>query len=158
MSRWAHVAGIVRLDNILLAMVDPEKLAKVNAIRGVYGKDNIDPVQEATDKVMAAFKENIPTGSEGPLMLKLHIWPQVEFDEYIAGETLTKGSLYWADMIISGDLRDKTDAVHHEVSDWIRAVVLPEGVGIRQGAITIDLEGKAPSVYTCQANKWVCRR
>lgn len=158
MSNWTHISAIVRLDNMLLAMIMPEKLKAVNVIRDLHGQKPIDPVQEAIDNVLEHFNKEVPTGSEGPLNIALHVWPTSEDFDLAGGTThLFKGSMYWADIIISGDLRDFDDPF--EVEDWLRERCddLPKGMMVRCGAFHAYSEAGETSTMFHDGESWSAR-
>jgi len=57
MSRWTHVAGIIRVDAIPIA-----------------------PVMGSLKEVRRIFSENIPEGSEGPLGFDIIPYPNYEYN------------------------------------------------------------------------------
>jgi len=136
MSNWTHVSAIVRLNNMKAAIINPQKLSSTNVIRELHGMDPIDPVKMFTDEILDAFNRSVPCGSEGPLKFALRIWPTGEgFGMAGCTSHLTKGSLYWGDVIISGDLRDFDDP--DLVLQWLEmsCEALPQGVGVRDGTL-----------------------
>lgn len=156
MSNWTHVAAIVRLNNMLLAMVNPQKLKTVNVMRELQNLDPIDPEMQARDDVMECFNTDVPGGSEGPLKIALYLWPTTEDFDKISGTThLYKGSMYWGDVIISGDLRDFDEP--EKVADWLkeRTENLPNGVGVRGGTLLAHSELGKCYVMHNDGSGWV---
>jgi len=132
-----------------LVMINPQKLEVFNAIRELHGGGPIEPVKDAIDEILKHFNVDVPTGSEGLVKIAMHVWPTTEDFDKIGGTThIYKGSLYWADILISGDLRDFDNP--KSVAAWLmkRTENLPEGVGLRDGTLLAYSEdGKSYSMH-----------
>ena len=61
MSRWMHLAGIVRIDHLHISPLQPR-----------FGEEG----------VIAVFKKNMPRGSEGPPLFHAHQWPVKSMDDH----------------------------------------------------------------------------
>jgi len=109
MSRWTHVAGIIRVDAI-----------------------PIPPFMPSIRDVEAAFGENIPEGSEGPI--KVSVYPY-SFSDY---------NVCFCQVIIYGDLRDFGEIEEIEqIIEWIEQgckKLKEKYYVIRQGVVQIDDE------------------
>ena len=135
MSRWMHLAGIVRIDHFSLSPYD----------------------KFDTDKVISVFKKHMPTGSEGPPLFHAHRWPKkaMEDHDWNATDELSQGSMYWGDFYVSADLRDKgdTDDDVLEVIGWFKKACLEltqlyPGTMIRQAILQIEVEYKTTTIIS----------
>ena len=135
MSRWTHLAGIVRIDHFTISLFD----------------------KFDEDEVIKVFKENMPRGSEGPPLFHTHRWPRKEIadHDWNATDELSEGSLYWGDFYVSADLRDKgdTDDDVLEIIGWfkkacLKLVQLHPGTMIRQAILQIEVEYKKTTLLS----------
>ncbi len=136
MSRWTHLAGIVRIDNLRMSHLQP----LLNE-----------------EKVIQVFKKNMPRGSEGPPLFHAHQWPVKSMDDHDwdATDELSEGAMYWGDFYVSADLRDKgdTDDDVLEIIDWfkkacLKLVQLNPGTMIRQAILQIEVEYKTTTLLS----------
>ncbi len=136
MSRWMHLAGIVRIDHF-----------------------HISPLQPHFDEeeVIAIFKKDMPRGSEGPPLFHAHKWPTKNINEqdWNATDELSEGAIYWGDFYVSADLRDKgdTDDDVLEVIGWFKKACLElvqsySGTMIRQAILQIEVEYKTTTIIS----------
>jgi len=155
MSNWLHVAGIVRIDNIRLAMVNQSKVDQVNALKDIFGQEKIDFRKDFKDVITKRFEENIPRGSEGTMKLTVLDYPvEEDWDKYDPKVNLSQGSLYWGDVIFSGDLRDEDN--FRIISNWLNSIEIPEGCMVRNGVATIDDETSIHVVHwSSDDSRWI---
>ena len=134
MSRWTHLAGIVRIDHFAIR---PDKFDEAEVIK--------------------VFKKNMPRGSEGPPLFHAHAWPKksMEDHDWDATDELSEGSFYWGDLYVSADLRDKgeTDDDVLEIIGWFKnacleLVQLHPGTMIRQAILQIEVEYKPTTLLS----------
>ena len=142
MSRWTHIAGLVRIDHLSLSMFGKSD---------TFGKLS----------VVSTFSENIPKGSEGPALLHVHAWrvASMEKHDWEATDELMEGSVYWGDLIVCGDLRDVGDASDEldGIKTWFSdcCSTLQEkypGTLIRQAILQINVEYKDTILYSWTGN------
>lgn len=135
MSRWTHLAGIVRIDGILHP-----------------------PTQEA---VLDVFRKDVPRGSEGPVLLHVHAWRRVPLERHNweAVDEITEGAVYWGDIIICGDLRDVGDDLEEVkgIAEWFkgRCDALKEIplTLIRQAVLQINIEYGDTIIHSWTGNE-----
>lgn len=141
MSRWMHLAGIVRIDHFSLNR---------------FG-------ELETDEVIKVFTENMPRGSEGPPLFHAHQWVKksMEDHDWDATDELSEGSLYWGDFYVSADLRDKgdTDDDILEVIGWFKNACLElkkrcRGAMVRQAILQIEVEYKRTTILSLTGETW----
>jgi len=134
MSKWTHVAGIVRYDMFSIGrpVTEPEFYA-----------------YKWSDSERARDKCNVPCGSEGSLTVNKH-------DVY---RTDNQAFVTYA---FSGDLRDYSyEDDHEELEKWIQSLI-PDSktnpVMIRQAVFQVDYEDRDGTViyqYDNELNKFV---
>lgn len=140
MSKWTHVAGHIRVDWVIGALGDRTKFPRLDEM-----------FEQALYKV---YTKNAPSGSEGPIRIHVHNWPRVEIEEYQPEIHVTTGSLYWGDVTLSGDLRDRGDnGIIEEIAEWLRGVKLPETAIIRGGVVAVEVEGGRVAVILYDAEE-----
>lgn len=88
MSQWTHLAGIIRLDNLLRRMAYNPPTA---------------------EDVIRILLEDAPVGSEGGCQFHVIEWPEVDSYKEKDHTNVHEGGVYWGDAIISADLRDVGD-------------------------------------------------
>lgn len=119
MSRWTHVAGIIRIDSImrhLKPVMEPD-LGRIISWEDMCDADEEDSI--------------VPIGSEGSLHWSFE-------------ETGSTSSVSWGNLHISGDLRDYED--DEAIIEWIKSSTQSNDWFIRQAIITIEVEGNAIKV------------
>jgi len=122
MSKWTHVAGIIRVDTI------------VALTGGNPRHDLLDVLGPVSTFHVPRDDTTLPYGSEGSL-------------EYDIIRTGTDNSMSWGYVAIYGDLRDYTD--HLEIIDWLEKTVndiYAKGIWIRNVSMCIDVESN-PTTY-----------
>ena len=136
MSNWTHVAGIVRIDNIVGSTDFSEK-----TIRDIIGKElRFDDTPEVWDDAYEYPGDYLPLGSEGSLYAT--IW-----------KNPNKGSLDAYTVSIFGDLRDHDSAI--DVVKWFKnKVVILDCVsfGIRNACVTARNETNGVTNWTYDDN------
>ena len=143
MSKWTHLAGLVRIDYIghLVNRFQP------------FGEKYIIDV----------FKEGRPMGSEIGALLHVNHWKQCDIYELKrdAVDENCEGAAYWGDLSISADLRDfgeeKSDI--DSVVEWFKKACvelceLYKGAFIRQAILQIEVEYGNTFVVSYVGNKW----
>ena len=123
MSRWTHVAGVVRIDDL--------PFLKATAWDAYFGKQclwNDDCWEDARKHP----EEYLPMGSEGTLHSQLWVNPDTRA---MAAYTL----------MVFGDLRDYDTP--QEIIDWFKKKVFGIPL-VRQAVITVELEGATPLTWT----------
>ena len=119
MSRWTHVAGIIRIDSIMRHM---KPVTEPDLGRIISWEDMCDADEE--DSI-------VPIGSEGSLHWSFE-------------KTGSESSVSWGNLHISGDLRDYED--DEAIIEWIKSSTQSNDWFIRQAIITIEVEGNAIKV------------
>ena len=110
MSYWTHVNGVIRVDSA------PLKNKEIKALFKTCKYDS--PVED--------WKAcNVPRGSEGSLQVLLHF----NHDRYEACKIT---------MTIYGDLRGFEESQHHEIIEWINAIITDNEMSVRDGVLTLN--------------------
>lgn len=110
MSYWTHVNGAIRVDST------PLKNKEIKALFKTCKYDS--PVED--------WKAcNVPRGSEGSLQVLLHF----NHDKYEACKIT---------MTIYGDLRGFEESQHHEIIEWINAIITDNEMSVRDGVLTLN--------------------
>lgn len=142
MSQWTHLAGIIRIDNLLR--------------RIAYNP----PTAEDVIKILL---EDAPTGSEGGCLFHFVKWPEVDSYKEKDHTNLHEGGIYWGDALISADLRDvgDDDGEIEEIKQWFMGLAkkfLDGKLTIRQAVLEIEVEYKYHRVLNLvdqQENTWI---
>ena len=128
MSRWTHLAGIIRIDNLLRRMA---------------------PRAPTAEDVIRILLEDAPMGSEGGCLIHFIEWPEIDNDNYKEKDhTNVYGSgIYWGDAIISADLRDvgDDDEELESIKKWFTGLATKfwdEKLVMRQAVLEIEVEYK----------------
>ncbi len=126
MSQWTHLAGIIRIDNLLRRMT---------------------PQAPDANTVMKILQEDAPMGSEGGCQLHFIKWPEIEFSKEKDHTNVYEGGIYWGDAIISADLRDvgRDDGEIEEIKQWFTGLAkkfIDRQLIIRQAVLEIEVEYK----------------
>lgn len=145
MSQWTHLAGIIRLDNL-------RRRVAFNA-----------PTE---DLVMKILLEGAPRGSEGGCSVYFHEWPETKNYDEKDHTNIHEGSTYWADVIISADLRDVGDNEEdiEKIKAWFTGInkkLWDAKLITRQAVLQIEVEYKYWDILTLedpQDNKWIITR
>ncbi len=147
MSRWTHLAGIIRIDNFIQAVRLPG-----------MGK----PIDE--HRILQKAKAGMPSGSEGPVMMHVHVWKRRDISDFDWNgiDTISDGSIYWGDLIISGDLRDRGDDPEDvpKMAKWFRELVQSlkdmGGLMVRQAVLNIEVESLSRTTisFDSMSEKW----
>ena len=114
MSQWTHIAGLIRVDDLVLSPLDnpKEKIARAFGNTAKY-----ESSKETWDKC------NVPYGSEGSV-------------QYQIERTGSNNELAWGVVFIWGDLRNYSGA--NEIYDWL--VNACKDLMIRSCIVKIDIE------------------
>lgn len=123
MSRWTHVAGVVRIDDL--------PFLKATNWDDYFGKQclwNDDCWEDARNHP----EEYLPMGSEGTLHSQLWANPD-------------KRAMAAYTLMVFGDLRDYDTP--QEIIDWFKKKVFGIPL-VRQAVITVELEGAEPLTWT----------
>lgn len=88
MSQWTHLAGIIRIDNLMRHM---------------------SPMAPIGVDVMKILIKDAPMGSEGGCLAKFVEWPVADSFEEKDHTNVHSAGTYWGDAIISADLRNVGD-------------------------------------------------
>lgn len=155
-SKWTHVAGIFRIDWFYGPMIDQRKLSSINQIRSLlHGAEEIDPEKDFTYNLVKCIKDNIPIGSEGPLRVYVHKWPRNDdWDTYDPSREVTKGSTYWGDVLVTGDLRDFDDI--DDIARWLMGIELPDGSYFRGGVLEVQAGSRRRVIFTLnEDSEWM---
>ncbi len=142
MSRWTHLAGIIRIDN-LLRHVTPE---------APTGMD-----------VMRILLNYAPMGSEGGCLAKFVEWPVADSFEEKDHTNVYSAGTYWGDAIISADLRDvgDDDEEIEGIKRWFTGLAekfWDAKLLMRQAVLEIDVEYKYSRVLQLvdqEENIWI---
>lgn len=124
MSRWTHVAGIIRIDDLPF-------LGENNWME-YFGKEvHFSSPMDVWKDLDEHPEDYLPTGSEGSLHSSL--WKNPD-DHSLAAYTL----------MIFGDLRDYDTP--EKIIEWFKEKLSGIPV-VRQAVITVETEGLEPVVY-----------
>jgi len=142
MSRWTHLAGIIRLDNLLR---------------------RIAPNAPTAEDVIRVLLEDAPVGSEGGCLFHFVKWPEVDDYDDKDHTNVYEASIYWGAAIISADLRDVGDdeAEIEDIKQWFTGLakkLLDAKLIIRQAILEIEVEYKYNRVLQLidqVENEWV---
>jgi hypothetical protein len=134
MSKWTHLAGIIRLDN--LSRLFP------------FGK------RPREADILSCFKPDLPKGSEVGTRIGLHVWETTNSYERASDslDLMYEGRSYWGDIIISADLRNVGDDPQdvQRIRGWFEEscdrLKKLTGIMIRQAILQIEVEFS--STYT----------
>ena len=133
MSRWLHVAAIVRIDSFGGLFEDEsECLTKeMDSIKNVFGRQLLFDDHKAWEEYREHPERFLPMGSEGSLQMSLWINPK----DYMAARYTVS---------IFGDLRDRFNC--QSIIDWFKdRCGKMESWAIRNACITVTNE---VSTYT----------
>ncbi len=141
MSRWTHLAGIIRIDNILRSMT---------------------PEAPTAEDVIRILLEDAPVGSEGGCLFHFHKWPIVDDYKEENHTNIYESVIYWGDAIISADLRDvgDDDEEIEAIKQWFTGLakkLFEAKMTIRQAVLEIEVEYKYNRVLQLidqEENKW----
>ncbi len=142
MSRWTHLAGIIRIDNIMRRIARSAPTA---------------------EDVIRILKEDAPMGSEGGCLLHFVEWPEVDSYEKKDHTNIHESGVYWGDAIISADLRDigDDDEEIEGIKQWFTGLAKKfwdAKIIIRQAVLEIEVEYKYQRVLHLidqVENKWI---
>lgn len=110
MSYWTHVNGAIRVDSVPL---------KNKEIKALFKTCKFGSPAEDWEVC------NVPRGSEGSLQVLLHF----NHDKYEACKIA---------MTIYGDLRGFDESQHHEIIEWINAIITDNEMSVRDGVLTLN--------------------
>ena len=110
MSYWTHVNGSIRVDDTPLTDKQIKALFRTCSFKS-----------PAADWEAC----NVPRGKEG----SLHVDLNFNYDKYEACRVT---------MTISGDLRGFEESQHHNIIDWINAIINDNDMCIRDGVLTVN--------------------
>ena len=135
MSKWLHVAGVLRVDDLRILQED------IN-FEEVIGKTlTFDDIWEGTP-MYSEFKADpskfLPLGSEGSLQMS--VWKNPDMHT-TAAYTVS----------IFGDLRDCTDC--NAIITWFQDIVTSKNLLIRQAVITVENETDPAVTWTAFVEK-----
>ncbi len=141
MSQWTHLAGIIRIDNLLRRIAPGAPTAK---------------------DVIRILLEDAPVGSEGGCHFHFVKWPEVDDYKEKDHTNVHEGGIYWGDAIISADLRDVGDDDEIEkIKQWFTDLAKKLWDGkliIRQAVLEIEVEYKYNRVLHLvdqEENTWI---
>lgn len=142
MSRWTHLAGIIRIDNIMR---------------------RITPGASTAEDVIRLLLEDAPVGSEGGCLFHFHKWPVVDDSTKDDHTNLYEGAVYWGDAIISADLRDvgDDDEEMEDIKQWFTGLAKKfwdAKMLMRQAVLEIEVEYKYNRVLHLldqEENTWI---
>ncbi len=142
MSQWTHLAGIIRLDNLLRRIAPGAPIAK---------------------DVIRILLEDAPGGSEGGCLFKFVEWPVTDSFEEKDHTNVYSAGVYWGDAIISADLRDvgNDDEEIEEIKQWFTGLAkkfIDGKLVMRQAVLEIDVEYKYNRVLHLvdqEENTWI---
>ena len=142
MSRWTHLAGIIRVDN----------LARL-----------VTPNAPTAEDVIRILNEDPPVGSEGGCLFKFVEWPVAESFAEKDHTNVHSSGLYWGDAIISADLRDVGDVDDEiwKITQWFKDLAgkfWAAKLVMRQAMLEIEVEYKYSRVLSLvdqEENEWV---
>lgn len=127
MSKWTHVAGIIRIDSFRFDEKTTEE--EVSRIKESLGK--ILTYKDLYNcKIGDNLETNVPMGSEGTLEYTIHINPEISC---VSSYTVS----------IFGDLRDYAES--EEIIQWFDCMC--SKFLIRQAVIQIDVEGEDTIIH-----------
>ena len=126
MSRWTHLAGIIRIDNLLR---------------------RIAPGAPTGVDVMRILMKDSPMGSEGGCLAKFVEWPVADSFEEKDHTNVYSAGVYWGDVIISADLRDvgDDDGEIEDIKQWFTGLAKKfwdAKLIMRQAVLEIEVEYK----------------
>jgi len=141
MSQWTHLAGIIRIANLLRRV----------AFGAPIGED-----------VIRILLEDAPVGSEGGCQLHFIKWPEINVGKK-DHTNVYEGGVYWGDAIISADLRDvgDDDKEIEAIKKWFTGLAQKfwdAKLIMRQAVLEIDVEYKYQRVLQLidqQENMWI---
>lgn len=140
MSRWTHLAGIIRIDNLMRHII----------------------ARATAEDVIRIILEDAPEGSEGGCLLSFTNWPTAEtFSEKDHTNVYSAGT-YWGDAIISADLRDvgDDDEEIEAIKEWFTGLAKKfwdATLLMRQAVLEIDVEYKYSRILSLidqKENTW----
>ncbi len=142
MSQWTHLAGIIRIDNMLRLIA--------------FGAPT-------AEDVMKILLEDAPVGSEGGCQLHFIKLLEIDFSKEKDHTNVYEGGLYWGDAIISADLRDvgNDDEEIEAIKQWFTGLAKKfwdAKLGMRQAVLEIDVEYKYQRVLHLvdqEENTWI---
>lgn len=129
MSTWAHVAGVIRVDD--LRVIPTSVLADL--------KERLGPIKHYADDVDEETVK-LPLGSEGSLQYSIY-------------ENPDKSTMTAYVITIWGDLRDyeETDSI----AEWLKTTFDPNTTWIRQGVMEMHVGGDDKcSVFCFDGKEW----
>ena len=135
MSRWTHIAGVIRLDYAVFTYEGQQ--AYVEKIKTIVGKQMKFDDETVEEEWNDAFDRPLPMGSEGSLQYEIVLDnPIKETDERRFCADMPFGSV-----VFYGDLRD-FGAIEdiEKTKAWFKSLLTNEELGIRQAVLTIDDE------------------
>ena len=141
MSRWTHLGGIIRLDNMLRLLKNGAPTAK---------------------DVIKILLEDAPKGSEGGCNFHFVEWPTEDDYKKRDHTNVCSGAIYWGDAIISADLRDvgNEEKEIEAIKQWFTGLAKKFKDGhlmMRQAVLEIEVEYKYNRVLYLidqEANTW----
>jgi len=141
MSQWTHLAGLIRIDNLLRRMsaTSPTKI-----------------------DVMRILLEDAPVGSEGGCHLYFHEWPEAKDYDDKDHTNVHEGGTFWGDVIVSADLRDIGDEEDiKKIKAWFMGLnkkFWDASLMTRQATLQIEVEFQYWNVLTLKDtpnNTWI---
>ncbi len=142
MSQWTHLAGIIRIDNLLR---------------------RIAPGAPTGVDVMKILMKDAPRGSEGGCLATFVEWPVADSFEEKDHTNVYSAGVYWGDAIISADLRDvgDDDAEIEDIKKWFTGLAKKfwdAKLVMRQAVLEIEVEYKYNRVLQLidqEENTWI---
>lgn len=110
MSYWTHVNGAIRVDSTPLTNDEVKNLFKTCTFWGT------------TEEREAC---NVPRGSEGSLQVSVWVNPVKRDNRRFV-------------ITIFGDLRGFEESQHHEIIEWINAIITDNEMSVRDGVLTLN--------------------
>lgn len=114
MSKWTHVAGVVRYDDLLRNPIEAYK--EIKRIEELY--------------------KNTPQGSEGGLVYSIE-----NRHRYEQNENVTSYGAHLCDVSFSGDLRDFGEDDWPQLYEFFKTITESEGLYVRQAVMVLNDDG-----------------
>lgn len=142
MSQWTHLAGIIRIDNLLR---------------------HVTPEAPNAEDIIRILNEDPPVGSEGGCLFKFVEWPVADSFEEKDHTNVYSAGVYWGDAIISADLRDVGDDNEEieGIKQWFTGLAKKfwdAKLLMRQAVLEIEVEYKYNRVLHLmdqEENTWI---
>lgn len=135
MSRWTHIAGVIRLDCPVFTY--EEQQAYVEKIKTIVGKQMRSDDDFDSDEWYEAFTRPLPMGSDGSLQYEIVLDNPIKETD----ERRFFVDIPFCSVVFYGDLRDFGGIEDIEKTKaWFKSLLTNAELGIRQAVLTIDDE------------------